>query len=213
VKVESFGLIVIAVVFVTLPQTAVRVTAVCAVTLVAFMVKVAVFAPAATVALAGTVAAALELESVISVPPVGATADNVTTPEEVPPLVILVGAAVTLINCATCTVNVVVFVMPEYLAVIVEVAFAVTPVVTTVNVAVLSPSATTTWPGSATPPVAERSTATPSVPAAADSVTVPVTVSPTVTRLAFSERLDRTGPAAPACVTKQSVNKSMKLIA
>src|SRR5919198_1908199 len=54
-------------------------------------VNVAVVFPAATVTLAGTVATALSLESVTTVPPVGAAAASVTVPVEVLPPTTAVG--------------------------------------------------------------------------------------------------------------------------
>ena len=55
-------------------------------TLLVVMVNVAVVAPAATVTETGTCAAALLLERLTNVPPVGAALDNVTVPvDELPP--------------------------------------------------------------------------------------------------------------------------------
>jgi hypothetical protein len=53
-------------------------------------VKLALVCPAATVTLAGTIAAALLLDNVTTVPPVGAAAVSVTVPVELaPPLTVL----------------------------------------------------------------------------------------------------------------------------
>jgi hypothetical protein len=57
-------------------------------------VKLAVVCPAATVTLAGTVAAALLLDSVTTVPPLGATAVRVTVPVELAPPVTVLGFSV-----------------------------------------------------------------------------------------------------------------------
>src|SRR5262249_15610793 len=73
------------------PNEPLMVTAVEAVTAVVVTVQVALVAPAATVTLPGTVAAALLLDSVTALPPVGATALSVTVPCDVPPPVTLVG--------------------------------------------------------------------------------------------------------------------------
>ena len=54
------------------------------------IVKLALVCPAATVTLAATVAAALLLDNVTTVPPVGAAAVSVTVPVElVPPVTVL----------------------------------------------------------------------------------------------------------------------------
>ena len=73
------------------PKLAVMVTDVVVATDVVVTANVAVVCPAATVTLAGTVAAVLLLPSVITAPPVGATALKVTVPVEPSPPVTLVG--------------------------------------------------------------------------------------------------------------------------
>ena len=57
-------------------------------------VKLALVCPAATVTLAGTVAAALLLDNVTTVPPVGAAAVRVTVPVELVPAVTVLGLRV-----------------------------------------------------------------------------------------------------------------------
>ena len=57
-------------------------------------VKLALVCPAATVTLAGTVAAALLLDNVTAMPPVGAAAVSVTVPVELAPPVTVLGFSV-----------------------------------------------------------------------------------------------------------------------
>ena len=57
-------------------------------------VKLALVCPAATVTLAGTVAAALLLDNVTTVPPLGAAAVRVTVPVELVPPVTVLGFSV-----------------------------------------------------------------------------------------------------------------------
>ena len=57
-------------------------------------VKLALVCPAATVTLAGTVAAALLLDNVTTVPPLGAAAVRVTVPVELAPPVTVLGFSV-----------------------------------------------------------------------------------------------------------------------
>jgi hypothetical protein len=58
------------------------------------IVKPALVCPAATVTLAGTVAAALLLDNVTTVPPLGAAAVRVTVPVELAPAVTVLGFSV-----------------------------------------------------------------------------------------------------------------------
>jgi len=84
-----------AVVLLVVPSVPVSVTGFSAVTAVVVTLKVAVVAPPGTMTLAGTVTEVSELESVTTVPPVGAAESRVTVPVAAPPPTTLVGVTLT----------------------------------------------------------------------------------------------------------------------
>ena len=139
-------------------------------------VKVAVVLPAVTLTEAGTGAAeVLLLDSVITVPPVGAVPDRVTVPcDAVPPLT-EVGIRLRELKVGGATVNVAVFDAPPKVAVMVTEVEEETAAVVIVKVAVVPPSAMVTDAGTVAADVLllDSVTTVPPVGADPDKVTVP----------------------------------------
>jgi hypothetical protein len=174
---SAAGVTVSAAVFVTPAATPVIVTEIDEATPRVVTANVAEVVPTGTLTLAGTVAAAvLELVSVTVSPPVGAKPSSVTVPVEGFPPTTLAGATVTEEREAGRTVSVAVLVTPEYTAVMVTEVETATPVVPTVNVAVVAPAATVIEAGTVAAAVLELDSVTTAPPAgaAAVNVTVPV---------------------------------------
>jgi len=100
------------------------------------MIKEVVALPARTVTETGTGAAALVEESLTDIPPEGASPDKVTTPATTAPPGVVVGVTEIPVRDGGLIVRVAVLVVVPFLAVIVAVLVAETPVVFTVNVLV-----------------------------------------------------------------------------
>ncbi len=160
------------------------VTEVGVLTVLAVTVNVAEVAPAATVTLVGTVAAvALELDSDMLAPPLGAAAVRVTVPVPVAPLASELGLTDTVLSAAGGGVMVKldeVTLAPEKVAVTVAEVEVVTVPAVIVNTAEVAPAATVTLIGTVAADVfeLESETVTPPAPAASVNVTVPVPVVP-----------------------------------
>jgi hypothetical protein len=172
-------------VLITLPAVAVMVAELDAVTATVVTVNVALVAPAAMVTLpsAGTLATAeLLLESVTTIPPVGAADVSVTVPVEDAGPTTLAGLSVSVESAAGggggVTVSTAVLLTVPAVAVMVAELDAVTATVVTVNVALVAPAAMVTLPSAGTLATAEllleSVTTIPPVGAADVSVTVPV---------------------------------------
>lgn len=173
------------------------VTEVDAVTAVVVAVKVAVDDPAGTVTLAGTTTLVLLDERVTTAPPGPAGPANTTVPIEGLPPNIETGDMATLSNAAGVTVKVAVADWPPADAVMTAGVLTETPVVVTVNVAVFAPARTVTYVGTFADGLLLRScTSAPPVPAACESVTVPVLAKPPRTEVGLSARL-----SAPSVLT------------
>ena len=158
-------------------------------------VKVALVCPAVTVTFAGTVAAALLLDSVTTVPPVGAAIFRVTVPVELAPPVTVLGFSVSAVGTGGLTVNVPLTVVPFAEAEIVAVAFEPATVVT-VKVALVCPAVTVTFAGTvAAALLLDSVTTVPPVGAAAVKVTVPVELVPPVTVLGLNVTEEGSGVA------------------
>ena len=177
------------------PAVAEIVTVVVAVTALVLTLKVAVVEPAATVTLVGTVAAAaLLLDRVTLVPPLGAAFVSVTVAvEELPPITVT-GLNVSPDAAAevedVCTVNEAVTLAPA-VAEIVTVVVAATALVLTLKVAVVEPAATVTLAGTvaAAALLLDRVTLVPPLGAAFVSVTVAVEEAPPVKLVGLSAKL------------------------
>ena len=152
-------------------------------------VKVVLVCPAVTVTFAGTVAAALLLDSVTTVPPVGAAVFKVTVPVELAPAVTVLGFSVTAVGTGAggLTVSVPFTVVPFAEAEMVAVAFELATVVT-VKVALACPAVTVTFAGTvAAALLLDSVTTVPPVGATAFKVTVPVELAPPVTVLGLND--------------------------
>jgi len=194
------GVTVSVVVRLTPPKVAVIVTLVFAVTAEVLTPKVALELPAATVTLAGTETTdVFALLSVTTAPPLGAAPVNVTVPCAVVPPTTDVGLTLTADRLAVVvvdggvTVNVVVRVMPAYVAVIVILVFAVTDDVLTPKGALEVPAATVTLAGTETTEGFEllSVTAAPPLGAAPVNVIVPCAVVPPTTVLGLTLTADK----------------------
>jgi len=162
--------------------------------------KVARVAPLATVTLGGTVAAlVLSLVKATGVPPCGAAEFRVTVPVTwVPPTTVLelsVTPETAGPVASGVTASVKDRVAEPWEAVMSAEVLAVTGLVATVNVAVLSPSATVTLAGTLATDVSplESVTTTPPAVAGAVNVTVPVEEDPPTTERGIRLRLERVG--------------------
>ena len=160
--------------------------------------KVAVVAAAGTTRLAGTWAAAvLLLVRVTVVPPVGASALNVTVPCELAPPTTLAGFSVRELTLTCGVTDKEAFCeLPLKVAVIVELAVVVTAPAVIVNVALVALAATTTVEGTCAAAVLElvRLTVAPPVGAGPLSVTVPCELAPPTTTVGFSVTEDTNTP-------------------
>jgi hypothetical protein len=197
-EMRSGGVTVKGAVRVTLPRTAVIVTAVSTLTPVVVAVKVAVSAPANTVTDAGTRAAgSLELK-VTTTPPVAAGPLSVTVPvEELPPTT-EAGARPTATSTGAVTVRVVARLTVSKRAVIVTGVFEATGFVVAVKVAVVAPCATVTDTGTWAAAVLLEVSVTTAPPAGAprSKVTVPVDAVPPPTETGFMVTLLKTAMGA-----------------
>jgi hypothetical protein len=166
-------------------------------------VNVALLAPAGMKTLAGTLAAPLLLERVTCTPPAAAGALNVTVPlEDCQPPTTLVGLSVSEVRVGAgggtgLTVKEADLVTTLYVAKMVTAADAVTPLVLTVNVALVAPAATATVAGTLATVVLLVESATCAPPAGAGplSVTVPVDEFPPATLVGFSVSDERENEA------------------
>jgi hypothetical protein len=158
------------------PPVAVIVTVWFDATALGVTANVALIDPAGIVTLAGTVSAlVLLLDSVTTKPPVGAGALIVTVPVTLVPIRPVVGLTDTAEAAGGVTVNVADFELPDTVAVMVAMVFALTELVVTVAVVDVAPAGTVTVAGTlAEPLLLERATVTPAAPAAALSVIVAV---------------------------------------
>lgn len=169
-------------------------------------VNVAVLAPSATVTLAGTVATdVLLLESVTTTPPAVAGAVNVTVPVEEEPPTTERGLRLRLerVGLLEFTVSVAVLDTPPAVAVMTEELLPAVVPAWIANVALVSPPATVTLPGTvaavALPLV--RATTSPPAGAGAVKVTVPVLVEPSTTEVGLRLRLESVGLVVAPVVT------------
>lgn len=173
--------------------------------------KFALVAPAATVALAGTLAAVALLESATTAPPLGAALVNVTVPvEELPPVTVdgLSAIELRLAGGGTgVTVKVAVRVVVPCVAVIVIALEAATEVVPMAKLALVAPAATVTLAGTLATVAfeLERLTASPPLPAALVSVTVPVAPLPPTTLVGLTASDERLGAVGAVCAVKRRV--------
>lgn len=162
-------------------------------------VNVAEVAPAATVTDAGTVAFVVsELVSATTIPPVFALPFSATVPVDAVPETTEVGLKVTVVMSAGLTVIDAVTAVCCFTAEIVTGVATATPGVVTVNVANVEPAAIVTEVGTVAVEVLElaRKTGTPPVGAAAEIVTVPVTLLPPTTVAGASVRPVGSGAVA-----------------
>jgi hypothetical protein len=128
-------------------QLAESVTVVVDETCVVVTMKVAEVAPAGTVTLAGTLVEGSELDSVTTIPPLGATALSVTVPvTEVPPAT-EVGLTVIEAGPGAQTLTVPVALAPLAVAVSVATVVVATGIVVTVKLADVEPADTVTLAG------------------------------------------------------------------
>jgi hypothetical protein len=170
-----------------------------------FTVNDALLAPAGTNTLLGTLAAPLLLERMTSTPPAGAGALNVTVPlEDSKPPTTLVGFSVSEVSVGAgggtgCTVSAAVLLTPPYAPEMVTAVDAATPLVLTVNVALVAPAATVTLAGTwaAAVLLLESATCAPPVGAGPLRVTVPVEEFPPTTLVGFNVSEERETEAAP----------------
>ena len=158
------------------------------------MLKVTELEPAGTVTLTGTVAAEPLALNATARPPVGAFPLSVTVPVEGVPPTTELGDNETPVTFSGLIVRAAFWLVPFKVAVIVADVVDDTLVVLTVKVAVVAPAVTVTEVGTVALEVPEPSATTmPPVPAAAESVTVPVEGVPAVTVLGLSVTLRRVG--------------------
>jgi hypothetical protein len=162
-------------------------------TAVVVTVNVFVFVFAAIVMVAGTVAAPSELVVETTAPAGGALPLSVDVPVEEAPPPTEVGLNVTDVSAAGVVEIATVFDKPASVAVMVDDAFAATPTVVTVKVALVAFVETVAVAGTVTHVVSELESATAKPDAAAlpFKVTVPVTLLPPTTGLALSDAADR----------------------
>lgn len=186
------GVIASVVVAVAVPNLAVIVAEVAAVTVDVVVVKVANEEPAGTVTLAGTTALVLLEVNETAAPPEPACPVNVTVPvEDLPPRTDG-GAIATLRSVAGVTVRVAVADWRPDVAVMTADVLAVTPVVVIGNVAVVAPPGTITNPGTtADVLLLPKSTSAPPFGAGCERVTVPVEAFPPTTEAGFMVRLNK----------------------
>src|SRR5262245_33426792 len=195
------GVTVSAAVLLTAPAVAVIVAELDAVTATVVTVNVALVVPAAKVTLpsAGTLATAeLLLESVTTIPPVGAADVSVTVPVEDAGPTTVAGLSVSVESVAGggggVTVSTAVLVTVPAVAVMVAELDAVTATVVTVNGALVAPAAMVTLPAAGTlatvPLLLESVTTIPPAGAAEVSVTVPVEEAGPTTLVGLSVRLE-----------------------
>lgn len=156
-------------------------------TAVVVTVNVALFAPADTVIEVGTVAIELLELSVITAPPEGATPFKVIVPVDDAPPETDAGLRVTEVKVAGVIVRLAVAELDPRLGEIVAELEVETPVVDTVNVAVVEPAATVKVAGTVALALLDFSVTTvPPVGAAAERVTVPVLDEPPATDVGLS---------------------------
>lgn len=179
------------VVLLVAPCVAVIVTAASEATASVVTVNVLEFVPAVTVTEAGTVAADVLLldKLTVTLEPVATLPSSVTVPVLLVPPVTLPGLTLTLVTTGVFTVSVVVLlVLPDLEAVMVDVACAETGTVVTVNVVELLPEGTVTEAGTVVAELlSERLTTAPPAGALPESVTVPVLEVPPGTEVGFTE--------------------------
>lgn len=164
--------------------------------------------PAATVTDAGTVAFVVsELVSATLMPPVFALPFKVTVPVEVAPATTEVGLKVTDAKPARLTVRAAVTTVCCFTAEIVTGVAAATPKVVTANVTDVAPEGTVTEVGTVAVGTLEleRKTGTPPVGAAAEIVTVPVTLLPPTTVVGASVRAVGRGAVAVSVAFAEEV--------
>lgn len=158
-------------------------------TAVVVTVNVFVFVFAATVTVAGTTADGSELVIDTTAPDGGAFPFSVRVPVELVPPATLVGLRVREVRAAGVVEITTVFGTAARVAVMVDDLFTATPMVVTVNVAVVAFVATVTLAGTVATVVSELLSATTKLdePAFPFRVTVPVTFVPPTTGLALRE--------------------------
>jgi hypothetical protein len=175
------------------PVDAVMTEGVVAVTVPAVAVKVAVVNPCATTTDAGTDTAALELESVTVIPPVGAEAEMVTVPCDVCPLNIEAVLNERLEGTIGFTVKLALIPDPPLEAVSTTAVAALTIPAVAVNDTLVAPCGTVTEPGTDTAAFElESATTIQPVGAAAEMVTVPCVVCPLKITIGARDRAEGT---------------------
>jgi len=149
----------------------------------------AVVAPDPTVTPLGVVVEALLSDSATKAPPAGAGPVRVTVAVEEPPPTTVVGFTTNVLRLGGTMVNPADWVTPLKLPEIVTVVCVATPVVVTVNVALVAPATTVTAAGVEDDELLSlKETVNPPVGAGELIVTVPVELVPPVTLLGFIVR-------------------------